>query len=186
MLILVWGHIHIQQQCSETPKGGGLDVYFRIQPILECNLFLWGKTLFLSHLDTVPSNRRNPLYVFSFIVVFYCLLHGIWLIKRGSKIDHDIYFTPNTVLRPPIFVTHKTSFLLGKWLLYHFLTHRPILTHETLMTLKKALFVRKNELFFDWKWLFCEGFLKMSYFGVWRTDFGTLRKGVCLGVFECR
>ena len=51
--------------------GGGFDVYFPNHPILECNLFLRGKTSIWTHFDTRLPSMLLPLPPSFFSVMFY-------------------------------------------------------------------------------------------------------------------
>ena len=57
-----------------------------------------------------------------------------------------------------------TPVLLGNMTFFNKVTFVRVYTHENDQDLKMAVFPRKLDLFFDVKWLFCEGILKMSFF----------------------
>ncbi len=51
------------------------------------------------------------------------------------------------------------------------------------MRVEKCFFTGKFEYFFDGKWLFCEGFMKIVIFELRSVIFETLQRGLFCGVF---
>ena len=103
----------------------------------------------------VSSSQRIP----TCSTGLHCYFNN-YLYKRGL---YSILNSEKGLRRPPLFWIPKQAFFRGKALFFIKVDFVRVYTHGSRLFLKKGFFVRKNDLFFDGKWLFCEGKAKMSF-----------------------